>query len=638
MDFDKLSKVTDSVTSTRSNHRSVQSISSGGKVVEEEESILDSLDLKEKITDSVRVKKERTKFIILDNASITKITKMKRSDRTRFLSRLSDSQRRKVLSMIHKSTTHVKDAVTDEEPENIASSATSADDSALKLHLDIANVLMNNAALTQSDYSLKTLKEFAEKELTSTEEKPIKELANLIADQEFSFESKSDKEVLKSALDIFSEYGVDSDVEANLSIATAEPTVMDDSAKLQILKEGRRFARKVFDGMSISEIEDSVDAIIGPYTVKGYEYDDVKSVFDSGFNSISKNIFNQKVRDSVIDSIADNPAYDEDGNEIKNEEDKSVLEALQSALVSYADGDDSELQKLASTDLKGNEIDHEDEEPKDGEDPKDDDPEGDEKDSHEGEDNKDEDHKDEEPEGEELEDEDSKGVKDSVSTKAISLAKALLNKDASVNKIIDDLRSEVPALSKYEFRISDCILEENTIATPEIVSERPLNINEFNKLYQIPAYIKILAHENAPECPHVNSIETEGQCIKINTNELPQTWIPITGSVDDIMNEIGTDMDVAQSVITDKCVLVEDAMKIAAKTDNLAFIDPKFYKRKLSDKNWTFDEIPTCVKVGDEEIPSDYNCVYPSYADIPKDVPCMSVLIYGQEYKLTKKI
>ena len=393
-----------------------------------------------------------------------------------------------------------------------------------------------------------------------------------------------------------------------------EPDIIDDSYNLAMaMLKGERM-----------DIHDGVNDIINKYTERCGEEVRVKDTFDRAFSKSIQQISNymskdtQKIKDDIIEQIDEKLGEDSEVTESA-----TILESLGSALEAFANGDSTELQALSELTL-------EDINPQD-----------------------------EDAEGQETEDEenaesdidlDLEGGDEDLSLSltdsacaAVTLAKALLNNDKKANKIIDQLKDEVSVLKKYNFKISDSeIYEPEVTEDVDPVVEPLLSHDEFRSVYQYPTYVgEIAKEENPSECITVESVNYSdlSPVIQVETNGVYQNWIPIMGSVDNIVEQLEQEGADVAKIVSDNCVPEEDYYKAAAKTNNLGIVDSKFYKKKLSDEVWVCDSKPDFIQ--DDAVGSGTVFAQEGITTMPKAVPSGTVLIYGTNYNyfndVTKK-
>lgn len=393
------------------------------------------------------------------------------------------------------------------------------------------------------------------------------------------------------------------------SFSNLEPLIIDDSYDL---------AMSMLKG-EVVNVHDSVNNIITKYSERCGEPVRVKDTFDRAFSRSVQQISSylhgeaQRVKDDIIEQIDEKL-----GNDSEGEESATILTSLGSALEAFANGDSSELEALSELTLE--DIQPEEEEIDTF--------------SASNEEN------DEKKEEEEEEGDDSFELELSDSAvKAVSLAKALLNNDKSANKIIDELKDEVEVLRKYNFKISDSeIYEPDVIEEVDTIIEPMLTNEEFRSVYQAPSYVGEMAKEiNPSECVAVESVNYGdlSPIIQVECNGVCQNWMPIMGSSDKVVEQLNEEGADAAKIISDNCVPVEDYYAAAAKTNNLAAVDSRFYKRKLSDEVWTCDSKPDFIE--DDAVEAGAVFAQEGLTTMPKEVPSGSVLIYGTKYNYYNK-
>lgn len=666
---------------------------------------------------------QKTKYIVLDSKAIDEIAELSNSQRRTFLSRLSDSERRKVLRALK-----VRDDLEDGELQRRD----------LNRGLEVQDLYVINDLLTKYAYSrkddelrmLESYKDILNE--NDPQEEAVIEVINkvidnsldleadaetlgivydLLEDNEFETESletaltigfgdtlsEGEDDVLgdessEDDLDLGDEGGEDDldlgdentednvdnedsesngdDLELNLGDSvrcrrienrrvtdyrkpverlshTITKKVKDEAKELfddieaLIIDDAYMLAEDMLNGKAMN-ISDSMNRIIERYTKRCGEPVRVKDCVDRAFTHSVQEISNmkfsdaQKVKDDIIDQIDERLG----GESEEDDTNKTILESLGSALEAYANGDTSELEALSE--LSVDDINPEEESIEADTELGD---EGNDMElDTEGTDNEDifnEEDEESEEENDEDEDEDEENpdkIKLNFHDSAIKLASMLLNKDKRANKLIDSLKNEVPALKKYNFKISDSELIEEEIEPAEVY-EPLLNREEFHSVYQAPAYVGELAKESTPiECLSVASVNYGDLSPVIQVeceNGTIQNWIPIMGSSENIAEQLNVEGAQVEKIISDNCVPADDYYSAAAKTNNLGIIDSKFYKRKLSDESWICDEVPEFIKDCGAEAGATF--AQEGLTTMPMEIPSGNVLIYGTKYNFYNK-
>lgn len=566
INFAKLSKVSDSN----------KIVDVTGYQVSKQESVLDKIDLKEKVADSVKV-------IFLDNAKIKEIMGMPRERRREILSKVSDAQRREILSRYKQ--------IKDEDSTDYYG-----------LYTSIVNYIVNPA-----DYNA----------INSIQKSDVPEISDL---QKFVQEDTGDFigniSIFEELDKFFSTKDIKSSTVKIIESLYQEVSRAEDE-DLDLTDEDRNLIQSSIDDLSedyndtqnASELMDSVYSIVKSFKNKRLE------VFDSLVRGIKEKIHikeNKKIRDSIIEKIADKPFIDNDGEEVKEDKDKPVLEVLSNALEAYLNGDEEPIKALSNTTLSGEPANEETTEGSS---------EGSSEDGSEGAQNKDTEEDPFESFSEDKEDD----LADSV-----RVAKLILSKDNRVNKVLDKLSKKLPDIKKY--KINDCDLYEPTSFVETDPMEAPLSRDEFLSKYDPTAMVGNLTHNlYVPLVPQVKSYSLMEPYITINEETYPQTYRYIGSNYPSFSEELGSSDDPRQ-VIIDNCVSVSDYCAVAAATNNLSAIDNLFYKKKFSDDCWTFDEVPTCLK-GECDIKPGMTLI-PAYVAGPVDENQRLVNVYGSNYYL----
>lgn len=537
VDFKKLSKVSDSL------FREGKTIEINEEVqIEDEKSPLDSIKVETKIKDKKRIQdSNHDKVLILDDVQIKSIMESSRDKRRAVLSKLSDSQRKRVLSR-YLELKKVKD-----------------DNSVSKLEVLNLDNLASNYLFSPTDYNKSLLQEGLNTYGVNLEEKYRDFIEVLLSDG--TAQPKYENEVQDwmqycNSLGINSELGnvfellesntddvllEDSEVPADLNEATQETYTEDElmSDDNTVLAD---CVQKKF-GLSIKQIKDS--KIIDDYVT------------------------------GVLDKIEEKPFIDEDGNEVVPVEERPLLQVLTEALVDYQNGEPEKLEALAQAPVAEEKEESEEEEKEDKE-------------------------KEDitEEEGEPVDISSDITVEDSV-----KLAKAILEKnykiydsyrgihpilDGFFDEFIDHVEDVDAPEDKYDYFIEHSEYDPNVSVT-----EIPLTRDEFCASYQTPTYFRNLCAECGCEVPEVSSYEFNGPCVSVNGE---CSYYPYNCSIEELKEELENPEADIQKIIGSSCVTLADACRLAAKTDNLNIIDNKFYKKSLSSKDWCYDSLPSILK------------------------------------------
>lgn len=511
-----------------------QVVSVEGLEISESSNPLDNLDVRTKVTDSKR------KFIVLDNVELKRIMNLSSSDRRKILSKLSDSQRRRVLSQIAK----IRD-----------------DESLTKLDLVNIDNVITNYAFGRDEFNKSLLSDFVNKYSSDESYSVIINVINELLNTGVVSEGARD-----AYYDLCNSLGVDTYLDDALTSSgiVEENKALSEEDILQITEDAENDAIRAMDG---DFTEDMSEDTISKYVQKGLSYAAVSEVYNDAFNAKYKvavdslkinvqNLQNRIIMDEAIDDLGDLPLKDDEGNELDSNEDKSALELLTEALNAYMEGNDEPLQSLSNTSLDNEEVEND------------------------------------KPEETEVTENESEEVS---LNDAVKLATAILKRE-NINKLIDNLQSRVPILSKVNLRINDCDLQRSECEECGTPVNVPLTRPEFIALSQIPEYLCNLCP--SVECPPISNYSADnGVCIVTNPDDYAQSWYPTT-SFDEVLASLQGTQDPKewQRIISSSCVPLSSLMTIASKTNNLNFVDDAFYKKSLADSGWSFDEIPSCLK------------------------------------------
>lgn len=558
MDFKKLAQVTDSVKGIKP-----VALPSNIDLDDTEVSPLNGIELRSKVKDEKSPKEtpEVQKVIILDDKRIKKLFSLARTERNKFLAKLSDSQRRSVLER-YKELTNIVDS----KPSKVKDATHD------NLDLVVADQLLANMFFSPTQFNIDNVN--AQFDAVQYDENTVALKEHLLAGNPVPAEVLEEyKKTLgndgTSMLIKALETEEPGDEEVPLPEAEVDASVAEDLENLG-------------DSFSVVKLIDKVEDSITKITLKGHNYTKVRDAYLKSMNrrltrfnngvlvgliedslgiSLSK-IRSRKILDEAIekalDTIDENPFINRDGSEFQGTEDKSILTALNEALLAFAEGDPEKLRALSNQSITATTPDPDAEgapEPK---------PE-------------------EEATAEELED-----LGDS-----IKLAKYVISKEGDA-QIVDKLRSKVSALRLYNFKIYDCELGRSDVGTSEIVVDVPVTRDEFANSYDNSAFVNLLASvQHLPLVEAPETVEISTPCVKVNNEYM----FPYNCSAEELIAKLeGISKEDWGKIISDNACRLSDALRLAALTGNLHFIDNRFYKPRLSDSVWTFDEIPSCLK------------------------------------------
>ncbi len=567
MDFSKLSKVSDDLLSGRKQ----RAATAQGLIVEDEKSPLDSLETRTRVQDS-----KAAKVLILDDVQIKKIMSMDRASRRKFLSRISDSERRRIFNRYHQ----IKD-----------------EQEASKLDWVNLNALITNAAFSNNSYNKDLLVEFF-KEHPQEEFSKVKELADKFINDEYTSE---DNELLMEVKEMFESKDIKTSL-GEVVDAIYDSTELTPELVQQITESGKKFQNHIKAGQSsFDELMDEYDAIISKYTVMGLPYEKVEEILNDAANSALNEVYDSArrvLKDSVINKIAESELLDDEGNVVETEETETTpLEDLVSALTAFSQGDSEPLQALSgSSELNAEEETEETEDFSE----------------------------DFDEESEDLSIED-----------CARFSRAILQNRKSLQHLADRLKKKTALAASY--RVSDCTPTESVaVGTTEYV-DIPLTHDEFYASYSMPL-VPSLAKEMLPQryCPCVKSISAKDGFFTINEGTaLQQNWVPSNpdDSIQDIVTRVNEAPDAEKAfIVSDNCVLVEDCMTAAARFGHLPFVDNRFYRPNNHADYWTFDEVPECLSGVDGITPGVK--VYDPWHIAPDGCTECSIMGVPYKYKL----
>lgn len=552
VDFKKLSKISDNLFRERQGKTVVLDESVN---IDDEKSPLDEIKINEERRKKIQDSKH-DKVLILDDTQIKSIMESSRDKRRAILSKLSDAQRKRVLSR-YLELKKIKDA----ESDKIVSK------------LDVLNLdnLAANYLFSPTDYNKSLLQEGVDSFGQSLDEKYQNFFEVILSDG--AVDSKYENEV-QDWVAYCESLGIKSELSNVFDLL--------DSEELDELTDPLNDSQ--VDNTSSQQLQQEVNTP-DTYSEQDLMSDSCTVLADcvqKKYGITVKQIQDFKIADdyvaAALDKIEEHPFYDEDGNEVVPVEERPVLTLLTEALEAYQNGEPEKLEALAQAPV-AEEAQPEDEEQEDEK-------------SDKSEDEEDETY--EQP----LDISEDITVKDSN-----IIANAVLTKNG---KIVDSYRGLYPILDGFfdEFidHVDDIDSEEDKTQyfiehseyTPcQSVTDIPLNRDEFCSTYQTPTYFRNLCAECGCEVPEVKEYELEGPCLKVNGTCF---YYPYTCEVEELKKQLDQPGVDIQKIVGSNCVSLADACKLAAKSDNLNVLDNKFYKKSYNSPEWSFDECPEVLK------------------------------------------
>lgn len=547
MDFTKLSQVADSLREGKSHVSPIVQ----GREVKDQKNPLDSIDVREKITDSEKV-------IIVDSIFIKKLKEASRSKRRALLARLTDSQRKRVLNML----------------KRVADSAES------KLGYITLDTLLANYVYDPSQVNKSNIENFVRDQRYFEYTQQLQDLVQEVLEgitplsEEGLSQLESGLEGTPSRLAAFS--GEVFEVPEEEELTEEDITTLQDAAK--------EHAKLWQENHNFTEIRDAAEDLLAEFQGKNRDYKKSSEIYWKQFDEASKEQYEEQINkindaadtlesildDKNLDQVFDNPAMDK-GEEVKDTEDRSILSLLTEALESYADGDSDKLDAL----LEQTMIEQEDEEPEE---------ENEEEDADEEQEDEEPEEEVDEEEFEEVTEENEDKVKDSVHR----LVKRL-KQGKKVNKLVDSLLKVCPSLSNYNLKVVDCgNFCTEVPACTDVVADIPLSCEEYHALLgdNIPAVVACaFGEEKCPVWPF-NNWSVEGDCI----NADGRYYKPYACSLEEVQKRLeeAADDPSRQEIVGSTCVPLSNFRYVAAKCDALNLIDTRFYRPSVASKSWKF--------------------------------------------------
>lgn len=567
MDFKELAKVADSFDGSK------RHVTAEVRQVIDEKNPLDALEEREKISDS--------KTVIIDAAFIKRLSNAPRDVRRKFLGRLSDSQRRRVLSLLKKH--RVQDSGFSET-----------------LGFILLDDLLANAIYDPTEENIESLDYFIKTQNYAYFSDSIMKLVEQVKSGDDSLDSEAIDELSASiaprASRVQTIVGEKESLDEDFQIPEEEDLTDEDIATLG--DAAKKNVDLLLKNRSFKEILDAADDLLADMQGKNRRYSESSNVYWKAFEDAWKeqnpegqkfatntseeteeivdslnNVLESITDDGELDTIFDNPATDENGEVVRDVEEEPIMELLAEALSEYAHGDDSKLEALSQQTINGDTVSEDNieymEEPS------------------------------EEPDSPIEEEEPSEEqVHDSV----VRLARRIIQ-GKRANKLIDSLKPKVSALRSINFKKCDCVAPFNEVPSEVSTINMPLSREEFYSIYSggIPAVmVDILGNLEKQEVPPISSCEVVGNCVDINNGQL---YYPYTCSAEELEERLNNaEKENLQEIVSSCAVPLEDAMKVAAQCEALHLIDTRFYKSSLSDSAWTFDKDSVPSIIGDSEL------------------------------------
>jgi len=199
----------------------------------------------------------------------------------------------------------------------------------------------------------------------------------------------------------------------------------------------------------------------------------------------------------------------------------------------------------------------------------------------------------------------------------------------SVNVLVDSLKSRVPALQKYNFKVSDCAPVICPCEAPLSSINPPMSRSEYYDMCPVcPDYFDLVVAQYPTQlCPNCNEYDVQQNGLCVNPSSAPQMYYPYNCSLDELSELLGAcDSADYTKVVNEHCCPMSDALHVAALTNNLSFIDNTFYKKHVGDSAWVFDEVPACLQ---------------SFTDKPGSIKLVtkatdsSISLFGQYFELS---
>lgn len=540
MDFGKLSQVTDSLSNPDKSKKKDYPKVEGRTIVKDVNPFGSSKSVKHPIADAAN-----SRVIVVDSLFIKRLKEVTREQRRKFLSRLTDSQRKRVLNMMK-----------------------IGDDDKSKLEFITLDTLLANYVYDPSDVNKANITDFLDTTSLSITD-GLKTLVDEVLDGKETLSDEGLQELnegldgVNSRLEAFSGEEVQIDEESDLT--EEEVTSLEDSAKKHV--------EELFTDKDFSAIQDKAEVLLADMQLKNKRYGDSAKVYWDAFKKFFNNQFNQKTKeiedsigilseivdDKVLDKNFEGPAF-KGNTPVKNVEDRSVLELLVEALDDYENSPEK-LEAILKMTISGDETEESDltEDDDNSVDTTEDTP-------------------------DEIDEKDENQVKD-----AVHKLVAKILKGKNVNKLADALTKICPSLSRFNLRVEDCAVCV-TAPTCEGVTavDIPLSCAEYHQLFGgIPATVAgTLAEKKSPVWPFVQYSIKDGVITAGGRQYMP--YAETLEEIERRLNEAESDED-RRKIIGSTCVPLRDYQKVAAQYDSLHLLDSRFYRPSTASKSWKFD-------------------------------------------------
>jgi hypothetical protein len=561
MDYSKLAQVTDSI-----NGRGKQNVTAEGRPVKDQKNPLDALEEREHITDT-----SKPKAIIIDSLFLKKLAKAPREERRKFISRLSDSARKRVLNELKM----IKDSQGN------------------KLGYILLDDLLANIITDPSSENLNNINDFLKSQSYIEITEALQKLIDQVKAGEVELDADAIAELTKGmdgracrVASLVAEKTQDSAAEDTFELPEEVDITKEDTTTLVDAAKANVAAFK--NHLSFHQVIDAAEDLLAEMQGKNRGYAKASEIYWKAFDEawseqfpngtkFTTSLEEQEIKDSIkelqlmiddasnVDTLFEKPAIDDDGKVVEDTEDKSVLDLLVEAVEAFAEGNSEKMEALSqhslSVEADGSPAIEEAEE-----------------------------------EGDiEFNAEDENSLGDSVT----HFARRILGKK-SVNKLADALTTLAPKLGKYNFKINDCIAPFCELPAECQAVNMPLTRDEYYQLCPpelSPIMVEMLEQCTSPQVISYEQSVPEGCLLNVNGGQM---YYPYSCSAEELQNRIeqASENEKVQQIISSCAVPLRDAMRIAAACDSLPFIDTRFYKASLGDRCWTFDPecVPACME------------------------------------------
>lgn len=533
MDFVKLSKVTLEIQSGKKIPQVVD-----GRSVEEVKNPLDEINTKEKITDTEKV-------IVIDSTFIKKLKSASRETKRKFLSRLTDSQRKRVLTLLK-----VKDS------------------SASQLGFITFDTLLSNYKYDPSELNKKNIEEFLEYQSYFEYTDALKELVEAVLEGKENLPEEGMTQLIEglegaeSRLAAFSGDLIDVDIPDEEELTEEDIETLKDSARLSAFS----FKKE----NNVRKMLDSAEDLLTEFQGKNRSYSKSSKVywdeFDKAWEEQCANeqkeikdaldLLETITDDQVIDKIYEGPTI-ENGEEVKDVEERSIVQLFVEALESYSEGDPEKLDTLLDQSI--GEVDESDtEEPEEPE---------------------------EEEEVEEFTEEEEEKIKDAF----IHLSKRL-KQGKSINKLVDALSKVCPKLQDMNLKKGVDIVCDSTIAVcDDVIADPPLTHAEYCATHacDIPPVVACALGEQKPIVWPFKEWCVDGDCINCDG----RYYRPYTCTAEEVAKRLeeAEDDPTRIAIVGSTSVPLSTFRKVASRCDALNLIDRRFYRPSMLSDSWKFN-------------------------------------------------